>query len=54
MENSWMMSTKCGDITNKNLNAAIDAERTLKCKWPKGIDFEDKSVKTFGEIPVLL
>ena len=54
MENSWMMSTKCGDITNKNLNAATDAERTLKCKWPKGIDFEDKSVKTFGEIPALL
>ena len=26
--------TKCGNITNKILNAAIDAERTFKCKWP--------------------
>ena len=25
--------TKRGDIANKILNAAIDAERTFKCKW---------------------
>ena len=29
------IQTKCGDITNEILNAAIDAERTFKCKWPK-------------------
>ena len=28
------IQTKCGNITNKILNAAIDAERTFKCKWP--------------------
>ena len=28
------IQTKCGDITNEILNAAIDAERTFKCKWP--------------------
>ena len=26
---------KCGDIANKIPNAATDAERTFKCKWPK-------------------
>ena len=26
---------KCGDIANDILNAAIDAEPTFKCKWPK-------------------
>ena len=26
--------TKCGDIVNEMLNAAIDAEQTFKCKWP--------------------
>ena len=26
--------TKCGDIANKILNVAIDAERIFKCKWP--------------------
>ena len=29
------IQTKCGDITNEILNAAIDAERTFKRKWPK-------------------
>ena len=28
------ITTKCGDIANDILNAAIDAERTFKCKWP--------------------
>ena len=28
------IETKCGDIANEILNAAIDAERTFKCKWP--------------------
>ena len=28
------IQTKCGDIANEILNAAIDAERTFKCKWP--------------------
>ena len=28
------IQTKCGDIVIEILNAAIDAERTLKCKWP--------------------
>ena len=32
---AWYSQTKCGDITNEILNVAIDAERTLKCKWPK-------------------
>ena len=27
------IQTKCGDIANEILNAAIDAERTFKCKW---------------------
>ena len=31
--------TKCGNITNKILNAAIDAERTFKCKWPYHVMF---------------
>ena len=26
--------TKCDNITNEILNAAIDAEQTFKCKWP--------------------
>ena len=30
------IQTKCGDIANEILNAAIDAERTFKWKWPKG------------------
>ena len=25
---------KCDDIANETLNAAIDAKRTFKCKWP--------------------
>ena len=29
------IQTKCGDITNEILNAAVDAEQTFKCKWPK-------------------
>ena len=29
------IQTKCGDIANEILNEAIDAEQTLKCKWPK-------------------
>ena len=29
------IQTKCGDITNEILDAAIDAEQTFKCKWPK-------------------
>ena len=29
------IQTKCDNIANKILNAAIDAEQTLKCKWPK-------------------
>ena len=28
------IQTKCGDIANEILNAAIDAERTFKRKWP--------------------
>ena len=28
------IQTKCSDIANEILNAAIDAERTSKCKWP--------------------
>ena len=28
------IQTKCGDIANEILNAAIDAERTFKCMWP--------------------
>ena len=28
------IQTKCDDIANEFLNAAIDAERTFKCKWP--------------------
>ena len=28
---------KCGDIANKILNAANDAEQTFKCKWRKDI-----------------
>ena len=28
------IQTKCGDIANKIFNAAIDAERTFKRKWP--------------------
>ena len=28
------IQTKCGDIANEILNAAIDAERNFKCKWP--------------------
>ena len=28
------IQTKCGGIANKILNAAIDAERSFKCKWP--------------------
>ena len=27
--------TQCGNIANEILNAAIDAERTFKYKWPK-------------------
>ena len=33
------IQTKCGDIANKILNAAIFAERTFKCKWP----YDDES-----------
>ena len=29
------IQTKCNNIANKILNAAIDAEQTFKCKWPK-------------------
>ena len=29
------IQTKCGDIANEILNAAIDAAGTFKCKWPK-------------------
>ena len=29
------IQTKCCDIANEILNAAIDAERTFKCKWLK-------------------
>ena len=29
------IQTKCGDIANEILNAAIDTERTFKRKWPK-------------------
>ena len=29
------IQTKCGNIANEILNAAIDAARTFKCKWPK-------------------
>ena len=29
------IEAKCGDIANEILNAAINAERTFKCKWPK-------------------
>ena len=25
------IQTKCGDIANENLNAAIDAQQTFKC-----------------------
>ena len=25
---------KCGDIANEILNAATDAERMFRCKWP--------------------
>ena len=28
------IQTKCSDLANEILNAAIDAERTFKCKWP--------------------
>ena len=28
------IQTKCGAIASEVLNAAIDAERTFKCKWP--------------------
>ena len=28
------IQTKCGDIANEILDAAIDAERTFKYKWP--------------------
>ena len=35
MKNSYLISKKkCGDIANEILNAAIDAERTFKYKWP--------------------
>ena len=29
------IQTKCGNIANEILNAAIDAEQTFKRKWPK-------------------
>ena len=29
-----VIQTKCGNIANEILNAAIDTERTFKCKWP--------------------
>ena len=29
------IQTKCSNIANKILNAALDTERTFKCKWPK-------------------
>ena len=29
------IQTKFGDIAIEILNAAIDADRTFKCKWPK-------------------
>ena len=28
------IQTKCGNIANKILNAAIEIEQTFKCKWP--------------------
>ena len=28
------IQTKCSDLANEILNAAIDAERTFKCEWP--------------------
>ena len=28
------IQTKRSDIANQILNAAIDAEQTVKCKWP--------------------
>ena len=35
-EKFWLdIQTKCSDIANKILNAAIDAEQTFKYKWPK-------------------
>ena len=29
------IQAKCGNIANELLNAAIDVERTFKCKWAK-------------------
>ena len=37
MKNSYFIQTKCSDIANKVLTAAIDTERTFKCNWPKHI-----------------
>ena len=37
MKNSYFIQTKCSDIANKILTAAIDTERTFKCNWPKHI-----------------
>ena len=35
MKNSSLISKQnCGDIANEILNAAVDAERNFKCKWP--------------------
>ena len=28
------IQTKCADMANEIINAAIDAERTFKCNWP--------------------
>ena len=44
------IQTKCGDIANEILNAAIDVEQTFKCKWPNSMFDELKEVKYFKEL----
>ena len=50
------IQTKCGDIANQLLNAAIDAERTFKCKWPKDdmYKFEEQEMKKMRPIKKML
>ena len=59
------IQTKYGDIANEILNAAIDAERTLKCKWPYivlnssyfgriQIDFKDTHREKHSKVKVKL
>ena len=41
------IQTKCGNVANEVLNAAIHAEQTFKCKWPYHGTYYGKTKRHF-------